>query len=87
MLGFKSRSSGSLLSMLQSFPCPHFGEDLASLLVKGPRELGWRGVTALLSQCVSFSLIDVGRVSSAYIVFLFFPSKGPFLNAHGLWLA
>eukprot|EP00983_Pelagomonas_calceolata_P059722 1146057-Pelagomonas_calceolata.AAC.2 len=26
------------------------------------------GLTALLSQCVSFSLIDVGRVSSAYIV-------------------
>eukprot|EP00983_Pelagomonas_calceolata_P127711 1161437-Pelagomonas_calceolata.AAC.5 len=34
--------------------------------------LWWRGLTALLSQCVSFSLIDVGRVSSAYIVFLFF---------------
>eukprot|EP00983_Pelagomonas_calceolata_P048797 1141214-Pelagomonas_calceolata.AAC.1 len=26
----------------------------------------WRGLTALLSQCVSFSLIDVGRLSSAY---------------------
>eukprot|EP00983_Pelagomonas_calceolata_P050062 1141788-Pelagomonas_calceolata.AAC.1 len=32
----------------------------------------WRGPTALLSRCVSFSLIDVGRVSSAYVVFLFF---------------
>eukprot|EP00983_Pelagomonas_calceolata_P056395 1144578-Pelagomonas_calceolata.AAC.1 len=25
-----------------------------------------RGLTALLSQCVSISLIDVGRISSAY---------------------
>eukprot|EP00983_Pelagomonas_calceolata_P070835 1150942-Pelagomonas_calceolata.AAC.2 len=35
-----------------------------------------RGLTALLSQCTSFSLIDVGRVFSAYVVFsfLFFPS-------------
>eukprot|EP00983_Pelagomonas_calceolata_P044694 1139414-Pelagomonas_calceolata.AAC.1 len=33
--------------------------------------LWWRRLTALLSQCVSFSLIDVGRVSSAYVVFLF----------------
>eukprot|EP00983_Pelagomonas_calceolata_P042677 1138602-Pelagomonas_calceolata.AAC.2 len=31
----------------------------------------WRGLTALLSQCVSSSLIDVGRVSSAYVVFSF----------------
>eukprot|EP00983_Pelagomonas_calceolata_P026118 820583-Pelagomonas_calceolata.AAC.1 len=28
--------------------------------------LWWRGFTALPSQCVPFSLIDVGRVSSAY---------------------
>eukprot|EP00983_Pelagomonas_calceolata_P017363 544738-Pelagomonas_calceolata.AAC.6 len=27
----------------------------------------WRGFKALLSQCVPFSLIDVGRVSSAYV--------------------
>eukprot|EP00983_Pelagomonas_calceolata_P081462 1155590-Pelagomonas_calceolata.AAC.1 len=34
----------------------------------------WRRFKALLSQCVPFSLIDVGRVSSAYVVFfLFFP--------------
>eukprot|EP00983_Pelagomonas_calceolata_P080024 1154959-Pelagomonas_calceolata.AAC.4 len=26
----------------------------------------WRGLMALLSQCVSYSLIEVGRVSSAY---------------------
>eukprot|EP00983_Pelagomonas_calceolata_P045099 1139554-Pelagomonas_calceolata.AAC.1 len=26
----------------------------------------WRGLMALLSQCVSFSLNDVGRISSAY---------------------
>eukprot|EP00983_Pelagomonas_calceolata_P030615 960774-Pelagomonas_calceolata.AAC.4 len=31
----------------------------------------WRGLTALLSQFFSFSLIGVGRVSSAYAVFLF----------------
>eukprot|EP00967_Tisochrysis_lutea_P105795 scaffold161545_cov15-Tisochrysis_lutea.AAC.1 len=31
----------------------------------------WRGLTALLSQCVSFSLIDVGRVSSAYAILFF----------------
>eukprot|EP00983_Pelagomonas_calceolata_P056346 1144555-Pelagomonas_calceolata.AAC.1 len=32
--------------------------------------LWWRapGPTALLSQCVSFSLIVVGRVSSAYVI-------------------
>eukprot|EP00983_Pelagomonas_calceolata_P065141 1148457-Pelagomonas_calceolata.AAC.1 len=30
-----------------------------------------RGLTALLSQCVSFSSIGVGRVSSVYVVFLF----------------
>eukprot|EP00983_Pelagomonas_calceolata_P068221 1149816-Pelagomonas_calceolata.AAC.5 len=29
------------------------------------RSSWWRGLTALLSQCVSFSLVDVGRVSSA----------------------
>eukprot|EP00983_Pelagomonas_calceolata_P017768 557650-Pelagomonas_calceolata.AAC.2 len=34
-----------------------------------PLPTWWRGFTALLSQCVSFSLIDIGRVSSAYIVF------------------
>eukprot|EP00983_Pelagomonas_calceolata_P076315 1153376-Pelagomonas_calceolata.AAC.3 len=32
----------------------------------------WRGFKALLSQCVPFSLIDVGKASSAYVVFLFF---------------
>eukprot|EP00983_Pelagomonas_calceolata_P051420 1142401-Pelagomonas_calceolata.AAC.2 len=38
----------------------------------------WRGgFKALLSQCVPFSLIDVGRVSSAYVVFLFFLSIRP----------
>eukprot|EP00983_Pelagomonas_calceolata_P075422 1153006-Pelagomonas_calceolata.AAC.5 len=31
----------------------------------------WRGFKALLSQCVPFSLIDIGRVYSAYVVFLF----------------
>eukprot|EP00983_Pelagomonas_calceolata_P115675 1160223-Pelagomonas_calceolata.AAC.6 len=30
-----------------------------------------RGLTALLSQCALFALLDVGRVSSAYAVFLF----------------
>eukprot|EP00983_Pelagomonas_calceolata_P085358 1156533-Pelagomonas_calceolata.AAC.3 len=35
----------------------------------------WRRLTALPSQCDSFSLIGVGRVSSAYIVFLFFSSQ------------
>eukprot|EP00983_Pelagomonas_calceolata_P071559 1151300-Pelagomonas_calceolata.AAC.1 len=34
------------------------------------QSLWWRGLTALLSQCVSFSLIDVGRGSSAYAVLL-----------------
>eukprot|EP00983_Pelagomonas_calceolata_P068664 1150027-Pelagomonas_calceolata.AAC.2 len=32
----------------------------------------WRGFKALLSQCVPFPSIDVGRVFSAYVVFLFF---------------
>eukprot|EP00983_Pelagomonas_calceolata_P047852 1140819-Pelagomonas_calceolata.AAC.4 len=35
-----------------------------------PYKSWWRGLTALLSQCASFSLIDAGRVSSAYVVFL-----------------
>eukprot|EP00983_Pelagomonas_calceolata_P129082 1161577-Pelagomonas_calceolata.AAC.3 len=35
--------------------------------------LWWRGLTALLCQCVSFSLIDVGSASSApHVVFCFF---------------
>eukprot|EP00983_Pelagomonas_calceolata_P078469 1154267-Pelagomonas_calceolata.AAC.1 len=49
----------------------------------------WRGPTVLLSQCVSFSSIDVGRVSSAYVVFLFFsdckrfhPAGGPGSTKH-----
>eukprot|EP00983_Pelagomonas_calceolata_P007350 240133-Pelagomonas_calceolata.AAC.1 len=33
------------------------------------RALWWRGLTALLSQCVPFSLDDVGRVPSAYEFF------------------
>eukprot|EP00983_Pelagomonas_calceolata_P004271 139255-Pelagomonas_calceolata.AAC.1 len=33
--------------------------------------LWWRGFKAPPSQCVPFSLIDLGRVSSAYVVFLF----------------
>eukprot|EP00983_Pelagomonas_calceolata_P065218 1148493-Pelagomonas_calceolata.AAC.4 len=37
--------------------------------------LWWRGLTALLSQCVSFSLIDVGRDPCAYGVYLFFLSE------------
>eukprot|EP00983_Pelagomonas_calceolata_P119987 1160657-Pelagomonas_calceolata.AAC.7 len=31
----------------------------------------WRGLKTLLSQCVPFSLIDVGRVSSADVYFSF----------------
>eukprot|EP00983_Pelagomonas_calceolata_P047212 1140533-Pelagomonas_calceolata.AAC.1 len=31
----------------------------------------WRGLAALLSQCVFFSSIDVGKVSSAYLASLF----------------
>eukprot|EP00983_Pelagomonas_calceolata_P002673 88728-Pelagomonas_calceolata.AAC.1 len=39
--------------------------------------LWWRGLTALLSQCVSFPLIDVGRDPSAYAVF----SSCPYLES------
>mmetsp|Transcript_29574 Transcript_29574/g.76692 ORF Transcript_29574/g.76692 Transcript_29574/m.76692 type:complete len:87 (+) Transcript_29574:305-565(+) len=41
--------------------------------VPEPRASWWRGFTALLSQRVSFSLIDAGRVSSAYVLFPFSP--------------
>eukprot|EP00983_Pelagomonas_calceolata_P047844 1140813-Pelagomonas_calceolata.AAC.5 len=40
--------------------------------------LWWRGLTALPSQCVYFSLIDVGRVSSAYVAFLSFLGREGF---------
>eukprot|EP00983_Pelagomonas_calceolata_P106488 1159235-Pelagomonas_calceolata.AAC.24 len=33
-------------------------------------QLWWRGLMALLSQCVSFSSIDVGRDTSAYVDFI-----------------
>eukprot|EP00983_Pelagomonas_calceolata_P131834 1161814-Pelagomonas_calceolata.AAC.8 len=41
------------------------------------REPLWWRLTALLSQCVSFSLIDEGRVSSTYAILLFFPLSRP----------
>eukprot|EP00983_Pelagomonas_calceolata_P090219 1157393-Pelagomonas_calceolata.AAC.9 len=42
--------------------------------------LWWRGFKALLSQCVPFSLIGVGRVSPAYVV-SWYPAWPP--HTHG----
>jgi len=51
---------GTLNSLIGAHTCPMYWH------------LWWRGLTALLSQCVSFSFADVGRVSSAYIIFIFY---------------
>eukprot|EP00983_Pelagomonas_calceolata_P066733 1149181-Pelagomonas_calceolata.AAC.1 len=55
---------------------PNFKVDLWYVYYNKSRVASWwRGVKPLLSQCVSFSSYDIGRVSSAYIVFLSFPTN------------